>query len=614
MKRDTKRRSPCHKQQEKLLLDRLSDALSAEEMHRVLATAVLVLDDAGRRRLYRQVGEETAAVLRTLLAKGPAEKRTPALTPSAGRIREHWANLWSKWDAVVLESATENGQYIVQEHHWEQPYLDVSSLAGDLEPIAAEMRKLIPKTIDLGLEPGLGAADVLRNLDEEVGAGLPEWFDRPDQDCDLGPELTCCIFEWERLTSSGERGQTFALVDRVRRAEAGATRFGLDGNAVTDFVLGLDEAGQREILAGIETHRQEEHWVEDLESPYSTWFRIRHALAGRWQPELFEHISRENVARDWTLAPPLVARLLRRRRHEEALPIIDIAMTSYLQLRDGGRWDPCASLFAATHRFRYGNSDKDALRLLESWRKISSALGREEERRALDLQIAIARRWSDGDAVLAAIANIPERFAPLGKRLFAQWRELVVHETLGPPQADNPSGATWVGGLVDAATEGSAPLFRNAVKGWLGELERNRNVLAASVVALATLTADVSDGHLARRAPALSRALGRAAEKNDALQAWRRSAAARLGGAEVWDVVMDFWKRNVANVVPDPGSNVGADYSGCADWLAAVHELDVSAYRRLVADWTARHRLRRNLWRDIDARKLPRDAPMQSAR
>jgi hypothetical protein len=70
---------------------------------------------------------------------------------------------------------------------------------------------------------------------------------------------------------------------------------------------------------------------------------------------------------------------------------------------------------------------------------------------------------------------------------------------------------------------------------------------------------------------------------------------------------MDFWTRNIADVVPDPGSAVGSDYSRCADWLAALHELNAIAYRRMRADWTTRHARRKNLWRDIDVRKLPRD-------
>jgi len=82
---------------------------------------------------------------------------------------------------------------------------------------------------------------------------------------------------------------------------------------------------------------------------------------------------------------------------------------------------------------------------------------------------------------------------------------------------------------------------------------------------------------------------------------------ARLGGTVVADLLMAFWARNIADLVPDPGSDSGSDYSRCVDWLAASCELDAAAYRRILADWTTRHARRRNLWRDIDTRKLPRD-------
>jgi hypothetical protein len=70
MTRRTGRHSVKSKQEEKLLLDRLSATLSTDEVRRVLAVAVLELDDGGRARLYRRVGEETSRALwRTAVQK-----------------------------------------------------------------------------------------------------------------------------------------------------------------------------------------------------------------------------------------------------------------------------------------------------------------------------------------------------------------------------------------------------------------------------------------------------------------------------------------------------------------------------------------------------------------
>jgi len=174
-------------QREKRLVEGLSAALSAEEIRGVLVAALLTLDGAGRERLYGRLAEETSAVLRALLEKGSSARQRPALAATAEKIRERWTKLWGEWSAAVGEASAEDGRYVIQEHHWEPPYLDASGLARDLDPIAAGMRGLLVRAVELGLEPGLGAAEVLEDLDDEVCSGLPDWMDVPEEDCELGP-------------------------------------------------------------------------------------------------------------------------------------------------------------------------------------------------------------------------------------------------------------------------------------------------------------------------------------------------------------------------------------------------------------------------------------------
>ena len=59
-------------------------------------------------------------------------------------------------------------------------------------------------------------------------------------------------------------------------------------------------------------------------------------------------------------------------------------------------------------------------------------------------------------------------------------------------------------------------------------------------------------------------------------------------------------------LVPDPASGVGSNYDECAEWLAAVLELDAMAYRRIVRGWAVPHARRKNLWLAITRRRLPR--------
>ena len=107
----------------------------------------------GLDRLVARLGEETGRTLRRLLAPRGRSRTTAQPSPGSAKIREEWEKAWDEWEACVAESADEDGRYVVREHHWEQPYLDGSSLAHDLEPFAARMRKILERVMDDGLAP-----------------------------------------------------------------------------------------------------------------------------------------------------------------------------------------------------------------------------------------------------------------------------------------------------------------------------------------------------------------------------------------------------------------------------------------------------------------------------
>jgi hypothetical protein len=89
------------------------------------------------------------------------------------------------------------------------------------------------------------------------------------------------------------------------------------------------------------------------------------------------------------------------------------------------------------------------------------------------------------------------------------------------------------------------------------------------------------------------------------VSASRRRWVERLGVADLFPDVLEFWRRHAANLMPDPASATGSNYDDCADWLAAVFELDSAAYRQVVQAWAGPHARRRNLWLAITRKRLP---------
>ena len=89
------------------------------------------------------------------------------------------------------------------------------------------------------------------------------------------------------------------------------------------------------------------------------------------------------------------------------------------------------------------------------------------------------------------------------------------------------------------------------------------------------------------------------------MNASRRRWIEALALADVFPEVVEFWRRHAPSVVPDPATGSGSNYDDCAEWLAAVFELDSIAYQQIVRGWAAAHARRKNLWLAIRKRQLP---------
>ena len=209
--RGTRKGQRADDAEEGALLELLAHGLSEDEIRRVVACALLALDEGGR-------------------------------------------------DRLVAESGDEDGRYVVREHHWEALYLDASSLALDLEPIAARMRAMLERVMDEGLAPAFSFLSAIEEMDAEIGSGLPDWMDPSSGDgCSLGPEVTGCLLQWEWRARRRDGHSAFELAEAIRKLEASARIVSLDDDTVARFILGLGDADQKTLLKGIAAHRTASH-------------------------------------------------------------------------------------------------------------------------------------------------------------------------------------------------------------------------------------------------------------------------------------------------------------------------------------------------------------------
>ena len=602
----------------------------------MLASALLLLDDAARERLFARVGPETAAALGPVLAPPPKSARSPKRAirvASKGKLGQEWDRLWEEWAAVIEESGEEEGKYLQQDDHWEPPYLDPSSISTDLEAIASRMRALIPRVIAEGIALELSFATAFEEMNDALYAGLPDWIEPGgDEPCCLGPEATACLLEWEWAKAQCEGRDAPAFLDDVRDLETRLDNVGLDDNAMTTFVLGLSDEHLRSALASMVRQRSSKRWADAFARAHGCWAEILRALSQRWNPALHAEVSRANIAQDWTLALPLVKNAVKRKAFAEAATLIDEAMRSRLRHDQVARWEPREELLGQREHAYYGDEPSAKLAtLLRCWQQTARGQGQPDLAAALALQIIALREAEHGEAMLEAFRAVPPQFHAMREALFANWRALIVQRTLHTwPDGARVACGDWVAALVDAARagpQGAAP-FHAAVRASLDEahaapalrpeLASQRWALvdrgATPLFALAILTRDLeaTAPTLKKSAPKLWKLLGaEEAGERDRLAATRRAWYKRLGGASLVPEIVAFWRDHAVLFVPDPGHTTG-DYAQSADWLAAAHDLNPTAAKELLVRWASTYHLKRNLWRDLARRGVPMPARVRA--
>lgn len=598
---------------EKMLLERLSHGLSEEEIRRVIGSALTTLDRPKLERLCARLGPETGPALRRILR---SSKKSRPPRHSSDKVRQDWDQAWAEWGDHISDACLEDGPYVIQDHHWEQPYFDPGSVASDLEPIAAKMRKLLPRVFDDGLDPDFSFSASVKESVEEISTGLPEWLNPFEADgFGLGPQATGCLLEWEWRAARRAGRTAFHLLDDIRRLEASVEGLYLDEGTVVRFVRALRTEDKKEIQRGIQLNRQENHWRKALDSAHSPWFRIYKDMCRGYDPSSYLENCRAKIDQDWTLALPVIRNLQRRKEHSKVAEICGRALRSFLRLREEEKWDPGENLIGPLGDGLYeGKSDSRLMQILDAWEKSVDAMGQGETAAALRLQADLLVGRRNWDKALAAFRRAPlAQFTRMQQRLFEKWRDQTAKESLpdryvhGWPAAEHPESSHWVHALVDAAWKGpdGSAAFTEWVRGWFRKIDAHPESIGKNLNALARLTLDMdSAGMLRREFPTLARLLACGWNDDPALRASRRRWLERSGGHSLMPELLSLWRRRTERLVPDPQKTESSNYDDCADWVRALHEIQPAACRNLITRWGTPHRRRKNLWRALRKRGL----------
>jgi len=271
------------RRKEEALLARLEASLSDLELRRVLAGALLQMGDGARARLIARLGADTGVALRSALeppSGGKHRTRPTAPVAGKGKTRQEWDRLWDEWHALVDEACHEQGRYVLQEAHWEPPYLDTGSLSTDLDAVAARMRPLIGRMISDRIAPEFSFTDAIEALDEELAAGPPDGVEEGEPCC-LGPAATTSLLEWEWTVARRDGGDATVFFDRIRDLENRLQHVELDPPSLKTFVLQLSDEHLRTLLESMTRQRTSKRWADAFTRASGCWAEVLRALSRR---------------------------------------------------------------------------------------------------------------------------------------------------------------------------------------------------------------------------------------------------------------------------------------------------------------------------------------------
>ncbi|MBW1960887.1 MAG: hypothetical protein JRH18_12940 [Deltaproteobacteria bacterium] len=584
----------------------LVKALTLEQIASLLT---VVSDSTGLNRFMDEcikIDPDMAVTVKKILAadQGSASKGKTKPLASLKRTMESWASLWCKFDDAISELGDEDGKYAVQDHHWESPYFDGSSLAYDLEPIAQDMLKLIEEVYS-----EVDDADVFSKALEEIDTRIdmyPEWMGvEHGEPCILQENMTQCVLTWLWLSSQHERHPGRSFAEKTISLENALEMVALDENAMAGFFTKLPDDACRQIYEFL----QEGDHGANLDNTYSAWHQIHHSFEKRFEPGNYLETCRKHLAKNWRYGKPLIDDALSHKNYQEAESLHVKTFASYLSDYRKKAWYPETTLLILETRTLFDEGDKEITLLLNSWSDVAMQLEHPGRGAAAKFQAVVFDTPEKWNAVLTAYRRLSQLDTQgVLPPLFVQWKNEMAARSYPYFLEPHKVTDTWIHWLIDAQLDvkNKKGWFLNKLAQWLSNLKDDTKTFKKQWLWLVPLTTDLSQSKkITKKYPNFWETVLGESDSKDDLTVSRRDSLKEMNADPFLKTILEVWQKQLRHIVPDPADAHKSDYERHARWAQALFELNKDEYKVLITRWHKKHDRRRNLWRDLKAKHLP---------
>jgi hypothetical protein len=245
---------------------RIFAALTETEISQLLDELFVVTSDEQRASIFSKLQPDTKATLTQIIAPPQtveSEQTAKAQPTSLAKLAQTWSELWREWNEIISEASQDEGKYIVQEHHWEEPYFDNYTLVEDLEAVAKQMKPLVKTAFENGFSYDDGFAVNLLEAESDISDGIPDWIGIYDG-IHLEAAITHCLLEWEWLLAQEQGQDGFKFAENIREWEEKFVHISLDGDTVIDFCSDLPDVQKQLTFAGMTANKDNSLWKRHL--------------------------------------------------------------------------------------------------------------------------------------------------------------------------------------------------------------------------------------------------------------------------------------------------------------------------------------------------------------
>jgi hypothetical protein len=586
-------------------------ALTETEISQLLDELFAVISDEQRSTVFAKLQPDTQATLTQILTPPQtieSEKTAKAQPTSLAKLAQTWSELWREWNDIIWEASQDEGKYIVQEHHWEEPYFDNCTLVEDLEAVATKMKPLVKTAFDNNFSYDDGFAVSLLSAESDISDGIPDWIGIHDG-IHLEAAITHCLLEWEWLLAQEQGQDGFKFAQNIREWEETFVHISLDGDAVIDFCSDLPDVQKQLTFAGMTANKESSQWKDDLENTHSHWHMFYMETMRQFAtPEIYLNNLRATITQEWENGLPVIEDLLAKQEYRESVVVIQETLDSLLQHKqDKQPWTPENSLlFLLLGGYSHGNANQEnAKKLLRYYQQAVGELGQTERVNSLEIQCIAFECCYDWSKMLEAFAEILVS-EKTRQALLNFWRDSIIkrctpHSYLNFYTREEPVSIWWLHWLLDSITSEKTgkTWFGQQITEWLVNLPGDRGELGGEYGVLRLLTKDLSDILYQGKCPCpkFYEVVVAPSQQSTPDDTSRKKYLQEYAPSDLWERVMDYWKVNLHNFVPRPEMSQNSDYSTNAAWMSALKELSPQNYQMLLSEWKIQHQRRRNLWK-----------------